>query len=107
LDDSFNAYTIPVQYKYHQCEGSDVVNIIYGFIYFGFIIGVFIRAFIVDSYGRRPLMIVFNGSIVLGSILAVSSINIWITGIGFFLVNCGSDGATKMSLNYLTEYYDP
>lgn len=84
-----------------------MVNIIYGFIYFGFVVSVFIRAFIIDSFGRRPLMIFFNGIIAIGSIVSISSINIWITGLGLFLINCGIDGTMKMSFNYLTEYYDP
>lgn len=84
-----------------------MVNIIFGFIYFGFVVSVFIRAFVVDSFGRRPLMIFFNGIIALGSIVSISSINIWVTGAGLFLINCGIDGTMKMSFNYLTEYYDP
>ena len=84
-----------------------MVNTVYGFVYFGFLASVFLRAFIVDSFGRRPLMIFFNGIIALGSILSISYINIWVTGFGFFLVNCGADGVTKFSFNFLSEYYDP
>jgi MFS family permease len=83
------------------------VSVVFGFIYFGFLVSVFLRAFIVDSYGRRPLMIFFNGIMALGSILSISSINIWVTGAGLFLLNCGSDGAMKFSFNYLAEYFDP
>ena len=61
----------------------------------------------VDLLGRKPLMIFFNFIILLGGIISVSSINIWITGVGLFLMNCGADGAMKMSFNYLAEYYDP
>lgn len=68
---------------------------------------VFLRALLVDSFGRRPLMILFNGMMAAGSIIAISSINIWVTGLGLFLVNCGTDGAMKFSFNFLAEYYDP
>lgn len=52
-------------------------------------------------------MILFNGMMAAGSIIAVSSINIWVTGFGLFLLNCGTDGAMKFSFNFLAEYYHP
>lgn len=84
-----------------------MVNAVYGFIYFGLLISVVLRALAVDTFGRRPLMIFFNGIMVVGSALSISSISIWVTGVGFFLFNCGADGAVRLSFNFLSEYYDP
>jgi MFS family permease len=83
------------------------VSAVYGFVYFGFLVSVLLRALLVDSFGRRPLMILFNGMMAAGAIIAVTSINIWVTGFGLFLLNCGSDGAMKFTFNFLTEYYHP
>jgi hypothetical protein len=52
-------------------------------------------------------MVLFNVMMTAGSIIAISSINIWVTGFGLFLMNCGTDGAMKFSFNFLAEYYDP
>lgn len=66
-----------------------------------------IRSFVVDNVGRKPVILAFITVLFVGSIFALSSIHIWVTGIGLFLVNCGSEGATKMGFAYLAEYFDP
>lgn len=72
-------------------------------VYFGCFFGYISISIMVDNVGRKKALLIAYGVATIGMIVAVVASNIYLVGIGLFMMGFGSDSAINICFYFITE----
>ena len=81
------------------CNESYKITILKSLTYFGCFVSNFTLAYFTDRYGRKFSMVVSWGIALFGLFIIAISWNIYIAGLGLFLLGLGQDQAQSIGIN--------
>ena len=86
-----------------HCDKSWIPDTLSSIVYAGCFFGYISISVMVDNMGRKKAILISYGVATLGMIIAAVATNIYMVGVGLFLMGYGSDSAINICFYFITE----
>lgn len=86
-----------------MCDDTIYIDITTSSTYVGAFVGYIFFSFFADNFGRKTTLALTWSVATAGTFILLFSQNLWMAGIGLFMIGSGGDAAVNMCFNFLGE----